>query len=242
MRVAVVANCQGEGIAAALRALNPGFDARFVMITDINNESVNLDDLFRDNDAVIAQRGSLENYTKQFTKPIYTFPNISFDGYHPDIIFLRGKMKGEDKVQAVISDMVIYHSAIAFFGYHYGMSIDETLSHYNHYVMSRLGYADRWNQARDALLAEGEAAGMPLSAELHRWAAQGSFMYSNNHPHIRVLVDIARRIMAQMNVPVINQNVTDYLPDALKAMPVWPIYPPRRRGTRTARRLFVQAA
>lgn len=226
MRIAVVANCQGEGIASALQALNPGFEAKFVITTDIHNGSVSLDDLLSSNDAVIAQRNSIDHYDNHHSTPIYTFPNIGFDGYHPDITFLRGIKRGESAIQAVTSDMVIYHSAIAFFCYQYDISVDQTLNHYNHYVMSRLGYADRWNQARDALLAEGEAAGMPLSAELHRWAAQGSFMFSNNHPHIRVLVDIARRIMERMNVPVINQNVTDYLPDALKAMPVWPIYPP----------------
>ena len=226
MRVAVIANCQGEGIAAALKALNPGFQTTFTIITDVQNGSVDINGIFAGSDYVLAQRNAVQDIPLQFTHKLKLFPNVAFDGYHPDIIFVRGKRKGEENTTSISSDMVIYHSAIVFFSFTYGLSVDEAIGYFNHYVMSRLGYSRRWNDARDALLSEGEAVGMPLSAEFHRWSAQGCFMYSNNHPHLRVLVDIARRIMAQLGVLVIHQNVTDYLPDALKAMPIWPIYPP----------------
>lgn len=226
MRVSVVANCQGEGIAAALRALNPGFQTTFIITTDIYNGSVAIEDIFAGSDYVLAQRNIISAAPDGQQHKLKLFPNIAFDGYHPDITFIRGRKKGNTKVVSVDSDMVIYHSAIAFFCYFYGLSVEDTLGHYNNYVMSRLGYTEKWADARAALLAEGESVGMPISAEFHRWVGQGCFMYSNNHPHLRVLVDVAKRIMAQMDIPVVNHNVTDYLPDALRAMPIWPIYPP----------------
>lgn len=226
MRVAVVANCQGEGVAAALRALNPGFDASFTITTAVQNGTADIQEIFANSDFVFAHKNAVPAVPAGQEHKLKLFPTIAFDGFHPDISFIRGKKKGSDKIETVNTDMVIYHSSIAFFGYFYGLSVDETLQHYNHYVMSRLGYADRWVAARDALLAEGDAVGMPLSAEFQAWTANGCFMYSNNHPHLRVLVDIARRLMASLGIPVVNQNVTDYLHDALRAMPIWPIYPP----------------
>lgn len=226
MRLAVVANCQGEGIASALPALNPGFQTTFIITTKVQNGSVDIGEIFANADLVLAQRDAIPLVPQDQQHKLKLIPTIAFDGYHPDICFIRGKRKGQDKVEALNSDMVIYHSSIAFFSYFYGLSIDEVLTHYNHYVMSRLGYTNRWNDARDALLSEGEAVGMPLAAEFHRWTAQGCFMYSNNHPHLRVLVDVAKRVMSQLGVPVVNQNVVDYLPDALRSMPIWPIYPP----------------
>ena len=225
MRIAVVANCQGEGIAAALKALNPDLQTSFALITEVQNGSLNIEEIFANCDYVLAQRNALPATPSNLAHKLKLFPNIAFDGYHPDIIFIRGKRRGEDQVKAVTSDMVIYHSAIAFFGFSYGIPVDDILNYYNHYVMSRLDYTKRWDEARNALLSEGEAVGMPLSAEFRRWAAQGCFMYSNNHPHLRVLVDIAKRIMAQLGIPIVHQNVADYLQDALKSMPVWPIYP-----------------
>lgn len=226
MRIAVIGNCQGEGIAAALTALNPEILTSFTIITDIQNGSADINDIFLNSDFVFSQKNTTPFIPSGLEHKLKLFPNIVFDGYHPDVIFVRGKRKGDSQIGAVTSDLVIYHSAIAFFGFTYGLSVDETINHYNHYVMSRLGYANRWHDAREALLAEGESVGMPLSAEFHRWSAQGCFMYSNNHPRLGVLVDIARRMMDQLNIPVVHQNITDYLPDALKAMPIWPVYPP----------------
>lgn len=225
MRIAVVANCQGEGITAALKAMNPSLDADFVFTTEIQKGSITIEAVFENYDVVVAQRNAISDIPSGMDHKLRLIPNIAFDGYHPDITFVRGIKKSHLEVETITSDMVIYHSAIAFYGYYFGLSTDQTLAYYNHYVASKLGYTEKWYTARDALLAEGEAVGMPLSADFHRWASQGCFMYSSNHPHLRVLVDIARRMLNMLGVEIIHQNVVDYLPDALRAMPIWPVYP-----------------
>ena len=195
LRVAVVGNCQGEGIAAALHAMNPIIDARFIFQTEIQKGAVDLDALFASSNYVFSQRGSIPEVPKGMEHRLRLFPSVMFDAYHPDLTFLRGKRKGQEAVETIPSLLVVYHSAIACYGYSHQLSIDETLGYYNQYVTSRLGYFDRWDAACQALLAEGEAVGMPLSAELNRWISSGCFMYSSVHPHLRVLVDVARRML-----------------------------------------------
>lgn len=229
MRIAVVANCQGEGISAALKSMNPALDTSFVFSTEIQKGAVDVNKMFHEMDFVLTQKNIINEVPDGMESKLRFFPNIIFDGYHPDITFLRGQRKGGGIVETITNDMVIYHSSIAFFGYYFDLSIEDTLTYYNHYVASRLGYFERWNSAREALLAEGEAVGMPLGAEFYRWASQGCFMYSSNHPHLRVLVDISRRIMNMLNLEIVHSNITDYLADKLKTMPVWPLYPPIAR-------------
>lgn len=225
MRVAIVANCQGESIVAGMKAMNPDVEADFIFTPKIDRGEIEIADIFSGYNYVVSHPNVLRDIPNGMSNKVKLFPVIAFDGYHPDIIFVRGVRKGSDKVEAVTNDMVIYHSAIAFFGYMYNLSVDDTINYFNHFVFSRLQYPDRWELARDALLAEGDAVGMPLNAEFSRWSRQGCFMFSNNHPRLHVLIDVARRIMEDLGIPVRYENVEDFLPDPLKAMPIWPIYP-----------------
>lgn len=230
MRVSVISNCQGEGMAAALKALNPALETSFMLSTGIHNGSIDLANVFANSDFVLAQRGALPSIPEGEDHKVKLFPSIVFDAFHPDVTFVRGKRKELGHIETTPNHMSIYHSALTLFGYINGFSVDQTIELFNDDVMLRLGYLNKWDSAREALLAEGEAVGMPLAAEFYRWTARGSFMHSHNHPHIRVIVDVAKRVMTDLKIPIINHNVADYLPDNLIGLSVWPVYPPIARA------------
>lgn len=121
--------------------------------------------------------------------------------------------------------MVSYHSAIALFGYIQGLTVDQILGFYNPYVFSKLGYIDEWDEARKLLINEGNSVGIALNEAFSSWASRGCFMYSFNHPELKVVADIAAALMKKSGIEIINNNVSNFLADPLKAMPIWPIYP-----------------
>jgi GSCFA family/Polysaccharide biosynthesis enzyme WcbI len=224
MKIVVIANCQGEGLANCLQAMNPSLKVDFCMITEIQTGSRNILDLLNLYDLIFAQKFVSELIPMEFNSKVLYFPSIGFAAFHPDITYLRGK-KIDGEVETVTSLMVIYHSAIAIFGYLHRLSVEKILEFYNPYVYARLGYFDSWNSSRDLLLKECADAEMPMASSFSKWAKRGCFMYSINHPEMYVVSDLATALLKKADIPVVNRNGWQFLPDPLRAMPVWPVYP-----------------
>lgn len=224
MKIVVVANCQGEGLAHCISAMNPGVKADFYITTDVERGTPTIADLLNSYDLVFAQKSISEYIPEEFKTKVVYFPVIAFSAFHPDITYLRGKRR-RGKTEAIDSSMVSYHSAITVFGYIQGFTVEQTLGFYNPYVFSRLGYTDRWNNSRELLLNAGREVDMPLNAFFAKWARRECFMYSFNHPELIVMSDIASALMKKTGIAIINSNPSAFLHDPLQAMPIWPVYP-----------------
>ena len=224
MKITVVGNCQGDSLAICLKAMNPNLDVEFILITDIRNGTRTPADILSQSDKVFAQPHVKDDLGNDTEGKVSYFPAVAFPAFHPDMTYVTGVRKGGEK-ETVHSPMVIYHSAIALFGYIHEVSIDDLCGWYNRYVFNKFGYFDVWDSARADLLAEGELAGMPLGFLFEQWRARGNFMYSFNHPRLAVMADIARALLVREQLPIINQNVADYLDDPLRSMSIWPVYP-----------------
>jgi hypothetical protein len=118
-----------------------------------------------------------------------------------------------------------YHSAIAFFAYRSGLSVEAALRLFKHQVFDALGYFDVWDAAAEQLLKNGRALSIDLSADLLRWTNRGCFMYSINHPKPRVLFDVARHLMAKADVPTAPIDFDNYVVDDLARGFIYPVYP-----------------
>lgn len=224
MKVTIIGNCQGDSLAVCLRAMNPALDVEFILITDLRNGNRKAEDILALSDRVFIQPHVKADLVDFPEDKISYFPAVAFPAFHPDMTYVTGVRKGGDK-ETVHSPMVIYHSAIALFGYINGVSIDDLCGWYNRYVFNKFGYFDVWDLARADLLAEGELANMPLGHMFELWRSRGNFMYSFNHPRLTVMADIARALLVREGIPVINHNVADYLDDPLRGMSIWPVYP-----------------
>jgi GSCFA family/Polysaccharide biosynthesis enzyme WcbI len=224
MKIVVIANCQGEGLVSCLKAMNSNVVADFCIVTEIQNGTRSILELLNTYDFVFAQKFIADSVPLDLTHKVFYFPSIAFSAFHPDITYLRGKKRG-GTVETVESLMVSYHSAIAVFGYLHKLSVDQILGFYNPFVFAQLGYIDALDESRKLLLEEGVNTDTPLNELLSSWSQRGCFMYSFNHPELKVIADIAISLMKKAKITIVNHNVSQFLSDPLKAMPVWPIYP-----------------
>jgi len=224
MRLSVIGNCQKDSLAKCIAALNHGFEIDTYMIHDIMANPEQMRAVIETSAYTFSQHSLRSVLPDDLSQRVVFFPNIAFDAYHPDLAFARGT-KQNGTQEAVIGPLYIYNSAIALFGYIEGFSLEKTLQYYNADVYNRLGYFDRWIDGRRQLLAEGEACGMPLNAWFENWSRGKAFMYSNNHPTLAVMEDIARELLRRIGMFCFSESQHELLDDPLKAQPIWPIYP-----------------
>lgn len=219
MKIAVIANCQGESLAQCLRAMNPELSVDFCLVTELQNGTQNIQNLLSTYDLVFAQKFISDLVNLELIYKVIYFPSISFSAFHPDITYLRGnRLNGQSEtVEGLMSS---YHSSIAIFGYLHGLTIDQILGFYNPYVFSRLGYIDGWNISRKLLLEEGASVGMPLNSFFLKWKKRGCFMYSFNHPELSVMSDIAAFLLRKAGILISNRNCSRFLHDPLQSMSV----------------------
>lgn len=225
MKIAVVGNCQGESLTLCLQAMNPNLEVEFVPVAKLRNGSRVARDLLQHNHFTFVQPALASELGDEFADRIHLFPAIVFPAFHPDQVYLSGVGHAGVFEEMIGSPLVTYHSAIAVFCYVHKISVDEALNWYNPFVFGRFGYLDKWGEAKAALLAQGEAANLPLGELFNKWARGGNFMSTMNHPRLDVMEDVARKLLERTGLPIINNNVADYLNDPLKNYTVWPVYP-----------------
>ena len=225
MNVAIIGNCQAEGIALCASAMSPGAMFTFVNVSDLPNGTGDLEPVVKGYDLIFSQsmlQWAIPDAVRGKTR---FFPVIAFPAFHPDQCYLRGRPTDGGEVETVTNQMVMYHSAIIVTGYKAGLSVDEVVALFNVESFHRLGYLDRWEAAKRELLAEGVRSGFPLGAMFDRWTKTGCFMYSMNHPALHVYEDIAWRLLTDARIPVQNANVACYVEDPFRKMSIWPVYP-----------------
>lgn len=206
-------------------AMNHGLRADVYVIHEITSDTEKLRSVLDASAHVFAQPGLKSAVPTDLAHKVIYFPSIAFSAYHPDLTFARGRRAGGD-LEMISNPLSGYHSAIALFGYINGISLQDIVTFYHAGVYSRIGYFDQWDEARRQLLAEGDNCGMPLHGMFDKWTRGEAFMYSSNHPTLVVMEDIARELLRRIGVSRVNDSVHEMLQDPLKAMPIWPKYPP----------------
>lgn len=225
MRIAILANCQGDSVAKCANAMNPWVKAEFISAVDLSFDAESFATLASGYDVLFLQNSLRPHVPAELQSKTLFFPTIVFPAFQPDMTYVRARRPGAAAAETVTNSMVMYHSKIALAGYVEGLSIDEVVHLFRPEVFAKVGYFDFWDTARDDLLAEGIASDMPLGAMFERWRRGGCFMYSFNHPDIRVMEDITRSLLKRTGIEIFSQNPSQYLDDLLKKMSIWPVYP-----------------
>ena len=225
MKIAIIGNCQCESLATCVRTMTGGgLQTEIHMIHEIVRDPQGLAQVLDESNYIFAQTSLRPHVRDDHAHKVLYFPTIAFSAYHPDLTFVRGTRIGGE-FETVSNPLSGYHSLISLFGFMSGISLEDILTFYHAGVYSRLGYFDQWDEARRQLLAEGESSGMPLGGMFERWARGDAFMYSSNHPTLRVMEDIARELLKRIGWTAAVDSVHTIVADPLRAMPVWPIYP-----------------
>jgi hypothetical protein len=147
---------------------------------------------------------------------VWRIPTISFNAYHPDICYL---LDSGSSLKGPLGD---YHSLIAYAAFACGLSETRALSLYRESVYASLGYVQRWDHARQALLDGFASHGFDIAAKFVDWSRNGPFMYSFNHPRVHCVRDVADAILARAGL---DATYRDALPqDNLANGPIFPVY------------------
>ncbi len=233
--IAVLGNCQGRGVAQAMRLLAPGSPVRYLSMGTLRRDHGTLDGLA----ATLA--GFDHVYSQAFPggllpggdsgtlfareRRLKMFPTIVFSAFHPDMVY-AGRTQNLADQKLAASPLGQYHSAIALCAHRLGLTVAQTAGLFREDVFQRLGYFDHWDPAVRELVGNSAAVGFGLEREVGRWSRRGAFMHVINHPKAFVIGDIARRLLAESGFTPEPVAVEDYLGDELVHDVVWPVYPP----------------
>lgn len=230
-RIAVIGNCQAEGVALSVATLLPGAQVRLFGLAGLRARRGGLETLvgeLRAFDHVFVQAlepGSLPGSGPQALcaalPAARLYPSIVFSAFHPDAIYV-----GAAGGRLVPSPLHTYHSAIVLFGFLRGLTPGRVAALFRRDVMVRLGYFAAWDSCASDLVRASRAVGFDLSGEIARWARRGVFMRNINHPSIGVLGEVAARLLREAGFQPADIDVGDYVPDPLLDGVVWPVYPP----------------
>jgi hypothetical protein len=214
MRVTVIGNCQAAGLASCLSTMVP--EMRVAVRGPAAPEE--LPQVMEGCDRLLLQ-GEAAQVPRGHADRIISWPRLIFAAFHPDAVYAQreGRIFGSVLGQ--------YHSALTLLGWMAGRSVAETLRLFRPEIFERAGYFGMWASSQRALLAEGEASGLPLETAFESWAARGCFMHSPNHPQIGPVADVARALLPALGLNATVPQPERFLPDGLARSLILPVYP-----------------
>lgn len=229
-RLAVVGGCQVVGVRRWAERLLPGVtvDAWHVNAAPSFAPEV-VEPQITGHDLVICQLkegsggGNLEfSRLAASHRNVVFLPLFVFPGFHPDLISLSTATSPPQLVQGPMS---VLQSAIIAAAYHLQIPPDRVPRLFNAFVFEALGYFSVFPQARAALQKINAEDGYDLGPAVDEWLRDGVFMYTDNHPHIRVLGTLTRMALQKAGIAIADPGNSDAPPDDLANSVQWPVYP-----------------
>ena len=215
----IVSNCQTYGLANTLQAQTDGVKVEGIDILLFQSSPEFYLNKIEQSDRLLISRDMrnvLIDAGLSDDKPWTEVPAFIFRAYHPDLTYI--KCRGVPLDGAVNH----YHSAIVYACFKAGMDEHEAVKRFNGDLFERCGYLDLWLDERDRLVRDMAGIGIDIAAPIRRWGRGDSFMYSINHPKIRVLRDIARELIRNAGLHTID-GVEAH--DNLASGPHFAVYP-----------------
>lgn len=188
----VISNCQTHGIANSLQALAPDVEVKGMYPHSFNNAPIRNNYALTHYDVLFISPGieRLMPRAKLDRIPLHIpLPWFSFRAYHPDIVYAQCAGK---TFKSPADD---YHSGIVLAAYRKGLSLRDTRQLFTARMFEACGLFGWWQAERDRMVTHLDQIGIDIASEIRRWGSYDAFMYSNNHPKIRVLFDIAAKLV-----------------------------------------------
>ncbi|MCJ0826676.1 WcbI family polysaccharide biosynthesis putative acetyltransferase [Luteimonas sp. 50] len=211
-------NCQVMGLANSLNLLCDDIQVEYYDPPNFRKQAKFILGRMRDFERVLVAPQLESELGEQWSgnEKVWRIPTISFNAYHPDICYL---LHSGSPLKGPLGD---YHSLIAYAAYTCGMSETRALALYCESVYDSLGYFNRWDHSRKALLDSFSSHGFDIGAKFVEWSRNGPFMYSLNHPRVHCVRDVASAILGRAGL---DARYLDALPhDNLANGPIFPVY------------------
>jgi hypothetical protein len=224
-QIVVTSSCQTGGIAATLQSFFPS-DRVIAKAYPFDYDDEGFRDLLLQAQVWVYMPEFLQGYVEK-SKLLTLNPSIRlinicsllFDGFHPDLCYVRNVETGEFISMA-------YNSAIGFWAYKNGLDIADAEKLFTADNYHALGYFDRWEHSVQNLRARFAKANSDIDFLEFYIAVKrhGKFMHTINHPKVGTLVQLARQIARKIDnserLPDQDVSIDDYLSNE-----VWPLYP-----------------
>src|ERR1700730_3286679 len=144
MKIYVIGSCQAVALSNCLAMMNPDAPVeRFPTGADVSG-------LRSDGDVVFRQRESLAMTHATHTTSEVLFPGIWFASFHPAVVYVVPS-------GSVLPPFGGEHSSLVLYGWHSGLSIEQTKRLFCEAVFEHLNFLDCWDAAKRIVLAEAEA-------------------------------------------------------------------------------------
>lgn len=234
VRVAVIGGCQARGLRHWCAALLPGCQvadwhvnvsaagAPAEIEKHLGYFNLFITQIADGSDTPSMERAALE---AAFGQTVY-LPLFAFPGFHPDVTpcgvtkpafrFLRGPL---EQLQ----------SSIVIAAYQLGIPAARVPRLFNSLVFGELGYLDAFDESRAAATAVYAESGYDISAAIDLWLRDGAFMYTNNHPRMRVLGTLAHQALLKAGLQPLDPGDVPEPHDDLAQSVRWPTYEPIAR-------------
>lgn len=194
----VISNCQTHGYANSLQSLAPEVEVfplyahTFLKKQSLHNKMMSsFDRLFISKGIErLIPRAKLDLIPQHVQLPWF-----GFRAYHPDLVYVQDS-EG-NRVKGPADD---YHSALVLAAYAKGLRQADVVKLFRRDVFQACGYFELWEPERDRVSAHVAEAGIDISGSWGSWGKHDAFMYSINHPKIRVLHGISRKILTSIGL------------------------------------------
>jgi hypothetical protein len=214
----IVYNCVHVGLANCLGLLNQDLEVDAIDFSGFERGFADYRGLLDQYELIVTAPHFIENASVDFRQvgKVCALPLTAFEAYHPDLCYVRADG------QILRGPMFDYHSKIVTAAYRRGIPVGQVKALFNGRNYERFGYMGIWGASKKQFLDSYAASGVDLSDRFAGWSREGVFMHSVNHPTIRVINDIARKLLPIGGLEPLN---SDFLPqDNLKQAPVFPVY------------------
>jgi hypothetical protein len=229
MRVGIAGGCQAAGLGEWIRRMLPGAEVHGWHVgarPDWNPGAVA--GQVAGYDLVITQFSAAmepalsEERLRETARRVVFAPVLVFNGLQPDIV-----MTGlRDQPFALLrGPLDVLQSAIILAAYHLEVPVARVPRLFNALVFEALGYLGAFAAARAGFLKLLGEQGYDFAGAMDGWLREGTFMYSDNHPHIRVLGSYAEAILARAGLSAAAVAPGGEPLDNLAASVQWPVYP-----------------
>ncbi len=228
--VAVIGNCQVEGISRCLEAMLPGAQVVPYFLTQlIKDEPAGFRDTALDwitqCDLVLSLHRHLgppiealqTARLKERCKLVIEYPVVAFNGFHPDCVYIR---KNNAEMRGAMGP---YHSALVAACFLEGIPQQRVPALFNLYTYSALNYRAAFDLAGDHLQGLATRLNFDFSRFLDK-SEPRVFMHTVNHPRIDVLHHVAcecLRLAGIAHETIDPSGIEDWLGKSA----IWPVYP-----------------
>lgn len=217
MKIATIGNCQSGVIAKIMEKRIDNCHMTNFNISDcVGDDSIfkveDYDVVFLQNALGVKFRHFVESLLP--LEKVFGFPNIIFSGLQPDYTYID-KMDGTEKAS--------HQSGIIFNGYVEKLDKSKVKSLFNHTFYDLLNYNSVFETGKSFLINSLHKSNMDGEFLFEKWLMGGSFMYTMNHPHLRVLDDVASCLIQKANLKLkYTGNIQHVLNDPLKEFCIFP--------------------